>query len=91
MRSNLIGYCVAVAAISLGSVTNGMADGGTFTRGCAARDMQIKMMLGGSDISLQERNDATRTMIDARLMCLDGYVVDALALYDGIALHLPPY
>ena len=90
MRSNLIGYCVAVAAISLGSVTNGMAGGGTFTRGCAARDMQIKMMLGGSDISLQERNDATRTMIDARLMCLDGYVVDALALYDGIARHLPP-
>ena len=91
MRSNLIGYCVAVAAISLGSVTNGMADGGTFTRGCAARDMQINMMLEGTEISPQERNETTRTMVDARLMCLDRYVVDALALYDGIALHLPPH
>jgi hypothetical protein len=91
MRSNLIGYCVAVVAICLATVTNGMADGGTFTRGCAARDMQIKMMLEGSDISPQERNDATSTMIDARLMCLDGYVVDALALYDGIALRHQHY
>jgi hypothetical protein len=53
--------------------------------------MQINMMLEGSDISPQERNDATRTMIDARLMCLDGYVVDALGLYDGIALRHPHY
>jgi hypothetical protein len=91
MRSNLIGYCVAVAAISLGTVTNAMADGGSFTRGCAAREMQIRMMLEGRDISPQERNDATSTMIDARLMCLDGYVVDALGLYDGIALRHPHY
>jgi hypothetical protein len=91
MRSNLIGYCVAVAAISLGTVTNGMADGGTFTRGCAGHEMQIKMMLEGGDISAQERKDATSTMVDARLMCLDGYVMDALALYDGIALRHPQY
>jgi hypothetical protein len=49
MRSNLIGYCVAVASICLGTVTNGIADGGSFTRGCAARDMQIRNA-GGSDI-----------------------------------------
>jgi hypothetical protein len=91
MRSNLIGYRVAVASICLGTVTNGMADGGTFIRGCAAREMQIRMMLEGSEISPQERNKTTRTMVDARLMCLDGYVVDALALYDGIAPRLPPY
>jgi hypothetical protein len=91
MRSNLIGYCVAVAAISLGTVTNGMADGGSFTRGCAGREMQIKMMLEGGNTSAQERKDATSTMVDARLMCLDGYVMDALALYDGIVLRHPQY
>jgi hypothetical protein len=84
MRSNLIRNCVA-AAIWLGSMTDGMAAGGVFTRGCAARDIQIMMMLEAGSISPQKKHDAVRTVIHARMMCFDGQVVDALALYDHIA------
>jgi len=45
MRNNPVGYTLAIAAVFLATVTNGMAGGGTFTRGCAARDIQIMMML----------------------------------------------
>jgi hypothetical protein len=85
MRRKLIGYCVAAAAIWIGSATCGMAAGGAFTRGCAARDMQIMMLIEASVISPQEKIDAVRTIMHARIMCYEGYVVDALALYDTIA------
>jgi hypothetical protein len=62
-----------------------LAAGGTFTRGCAARDLQIMMMLETNTISPHRVNDAVRTMMHARMMCLDGQVVDALAVYDDIA------
>ena len=88
MRSNFIEYCVAVAAICFGTVTNVMADGGAFTRGCAARDMQITMMLERSAISPEELDRAMHKMIEARMMCFEGYVVDALALYDGVFQRL---
>ena len=84
MRSNLIRNCVA-AAIWLVSVADGMAAGGAFTRGCAARDIQVMMMLEAGAISPQKKNDVVRTVIHARMMCFDGHVVDALALYDNIA------
>jgi hypothetical protein len=85
MRTNLILSCAAAAALYIGSVTNGMTAGGTFTRGCAARDIQVLMMLETSAIPAEELNDAMRTIMRARMMCFDGLVVDALALYDGIA------
>jgi hypothetical protein len=83
-RTNVIAACVA-AAISIGSATAGLAAGGSFTRGCAARDLQIMMMLETHTISPHRMNDAVRTMMYARMMCLDGQVVDALAIYDDIA------
>jgi hypothetical protein len=88
MRSKLVGLFVAIAAVCLGTVTNGMAAGGAFTRGCAARDMQIMLMLEVSPSSSQELNDAVLAMIDARMMCFEGQVIDALALYDSIAERL---
>lgn len=84
LSGNLIRKCVA-AAVWLGSVTDGIAAGGTFTRGCAARDIQIMMMLEASAVSPQKLDDAVRTMMHARIMCFDGQIVDALALYDDIA------
>lgn len=83
-RTTAIAACVA-AAISVGSATAGLAGGGTFTRGCAARDLQIMMMLETNTVSPHRMNDAVRTMMYARMMCLDGQVVDALAVYDDIA------
>jgi hypothetical protein len=99
MRSNLFGLCLAVGAICVGTATNGMAAGGTFTRGCAARDMQIVLMLEVGPISPQSLNevspipsqtldDEALALIDARMMCFDGQVAEALVLYDRIAQRL---
>ena len=44
------------------------ASAGSFTRGCAARDLEI-----------------LRLIEDARMVCHAGRVLDAIALYDGIA------
>ena len=89
MRSNLVGYCAAIAAVGLVTMTNAMAAGGSFTRGCAARDMQILMMIEQSEsnnaITAQKLNDAVLTMMHARMVCFEGNVPDALALYDDIA------
>ena len=84
MHAKLIRTCVA-AAILIGGTAESMAAGGPFTRGCAARDMQIMMMLEAGAISPQKLNDAVRSMTHARMMCFDGQVMDALALYDQIA------
>ena len=47
----LIGYCLCVATVYLGGVSIGLAGGGTFTRGCAGRDIQVMMMLETSGMS----------------------------------------
>lgn len=85
MRRKFIRHCVAALAICVGGVTSCIAAGGTFTRGCAARDMQIMILIEASAISTQQRNDAVLTIMHARIMCFEGHVVDALALYDNIA------
>lgn len=85
MRRKFIPCCVIALVMCVSGFTNVVADGGTFTRGCAARDMQIMMLIETSGISPQERNDAVRTVMHARNICFDGQVFDALALYDNIA------
>jgi hypothetical protein len=80
---------MAVATAVLVTVSNATAAGGPFTRGCAARDMQILMMIEQSEsnhsMSAQKLSDAVHTMMHARMVCFEGNVVDALALYDDIA------
>jgi hypothetical protein len=85
MRSNLIRYCVFTAMVWLGGASVAAAAGGTFARGCAARDMQVMLMIDTSSVSTQKMNDAMRALMHARIVCFDGYVMDALALYDDIA------
>ena len=84
MRSNLIRACVA-AAIFVGGTSNGITAGGPFTRGCAGRDIQVMMMLEAGTISPQRLNDAVRSIMHARMICLDGHVAEALEIYDQIA------
>ena len=84
MNNHLIRLCIA-AALWFGTTADGMAAGGVFTRGCAGRDIQVMMMLEAGAMSPQKLNDAVRTMMHARTMCMDGQVMDALALYDQIA------
>jgi hypothetical protein len=62
---------------------------GSFTRGCAARDLQILILIEDREntdaISTEASSDAMLAMLEARIVCHEGRVVDALALYDGIA------
>ena len=78
----------ALAAVGLGTLAT-TATAGSFTRGCAARDMQVLMLIeereSASAISAQESTDAIMTMLHARIVCHEGRVLDALALYDDIA------
>ena len=81
----LIGCFLCVATVCLGTVTVGLAGGGTFARGCAGRDIQVMMMLETSGMSPQQLDEALRTMVHARMLCFDGQIMDALALYEQIA------
>jgi len=67
-----------------------MAGGGSFTRGCAARDMQVLMMLEqqDSDNDIAAHNEALATLFDARMVCFSGRVLDALEMYDNIARRI---
>ena len=75
------------------SLINGMA-AGSFTRGCAARDLQILKVIkereNASAISAEQASDALLTILNARMICYDGHVVDALAIYDDVARSLTP-
>jgi hypothetical protein len=88
MRKYLV-RCMAVAAILGGTVTYSAAGGGPFTRGCAARDMQILMMLeqreSANGIAAQELNEVLVTIFNARMVCSEGRVLDALEMYENVA------
>jgi len=82
---------VALALLWLGTVNSG-AIAGSFTRGCAARDLQILMLIEEREntnaISAERLSDAMLAMINARMICYEGHVVDALAIYDSVAASL---
>jgi len=81
------------AALYLSAMINGTT-AGSFTRGCAARDLQILRLIEQREetnaISAERLSDALVTMMNARMICYDGHVVDALAIYDGVARSLTP-
>ena len=91
MKTHLV-RCMAVAAILAGTVTYTAAGGGPFTRGCAARDMRILMMLeqreSANDIVGQELNEVLVTIFNARTVCSEGHVMDALEMYDDITRRI---
>jgi len=82
---------LALAAVCLGMLTT-TATAGSFTRGCAARDMQVLTLIEEHEkdgaILAQKSTDAIIAMLHARMVCHEGHVLDALALYDGIAQSL---
>ena len=67
---------------------------GSFTRGCAARDLQILMLIEEREstnaVSAEKLSDALLTMMNARMVCYEGRVVDALALYDSVVNSITP-
>jgi len=79
---------VAVAALCLGAMIDGTS-AGSFTRGCAARDLQILKLIEEREstnaISAERLTDVLLTILNARMICYEGHVVDALAIYDSVA------
>jgi hypothetical protein len=67
---------------------------GWFTRGCAARDLQILMLIEDREntnaVSAEKLSDAMLSMLEARIVCYEGRVVDAMALYDNIVQDITP-
>jgi hypothetical protein len=67
---------------------------GAFTRGCAARDLQILMLIeereSANAVAADKLSDAMLAMLEARIVCHEGHVVDAMTLYDGIAESVTP-
>src|SRR5215831_12765410 len=82
-----------VAAIGLGLMVQG-AVAGSFTRGCAARDLQILFLIeeqeAAGSVPAERLSDALIEMMHARIVCHEGRVLDALAIYDAVAETLIP-
>jgi hypothetical protein len=83
----------AIAAIGLGFMIQG-AMAGSFTRGCAARDLQILFLIeeqeAAGSVPAERVSDALIEMMHARIVCHEGRVLDALAIYDAVAETLRP-
>jgi hypothetical protein len=81
------------AAIGVGLMTHG-AMAGSFTRGCAARDLQILFLIeeqeAAGSVPAERLSDALIEMMHARIVCHEGRVLDALAIYDAVAENLRP-
>jgi hypothetical protein len=79
-----VGVCIMATA----------ATAGGFTRGCAARDLQLLMTIEAREntgtVPAGKLSDAMVEMMHARIVCHQGRVLDALALYDAIDESLQP-
>jgi len=87
-------FVLSALAVACLSAMTSAATAGAFTRGCAWRDMQILKMIeereSTNSVPTEILSDAMLTMMHARIVCHEGYVVDALAIYDRIAQAITP-
>src|SRR5262245_19569246 len=81
-------------ATVLVSVMTHAAAAGSFTRGCAARDFQLLSIIEEQEsaglVSAEKLSEALIEMMNARIVCHYGRVLDALAIYDSIAESVRP-
>jgi hypothetical protein len=82
-----------LATIVVG-VTAHAAAAGSFTRGCAARDLQLLTIIEEQEtagsIPAQKVSEALLEMMHARIVCHNGRVLDALAIYDAVTESVRP-
>ena len=82
-----------LAAVILATLT-ATATAGSFMQGCAARGMQVLMLIEDREstraVSADQLRDAMLLIMHARIVCHEGHVLDALAIYDGIAQSITP-
>src|SRR5882672_10962545 len=76
------------------SVMTHAAAAGSFTRGCAARDLQLLTVIEEQELTgsiLAEKiSEALLEMMHARIVCHQGRVLDALAIYDAVTESVRP-
>jgi hypothetical protein len=95
MHKNMLGHSLrwGFVSICLCTMINGTT-AGSFTRGCAARDIQILMLIEEREdtnaVSMDKLSDAMLAMLEARIVCHEGRVMDAMALYDSIIQSVTP-
>jgi hypothetical protein len=95
MRKNLPKHSIrlSLASVCVCTVINSTT-AGSFTRGCAARDLQILMLIeereDNNAVSVDKLSDAMLAMLEARIVCHAGHVMDAMAIYDGIVQSVTP-
>lgn len=84
----------AVLAVVCLGTTIVETNAGSFTRGCAARDLQVLMLIeereDTNSVSKQQVIGAIETMMHARIVCHQGRVVDALKIYDAVVQTFTP-
>ena len=77
-----------LATIVFGVMTHAAA-AGSFTRGCAARDLQLLTVIeeqeNAGSIPAEKISEALLEMMHARIVCHQGRVLDALAIYDAVS------
>ena len=82
-----------LATIVLGVMTHA-ATAGSFTRGCAARDLQLLTVIEEQErtgsMSAEKISEALLEMMHARIVCHQGRVLDALAIYDAVTESIQP-
>jgi hypothetical protein len=95
MRKSSLRHSVrwGLASVYLCTMINSTT-AGSFTRGCAARDLQILMLIEEREntnaVSADKLSDAMLSMLEARIVCYQGRVVDAMALYDSVVESVTP-
>jgi hypothetical protein len=82
-----------LATIVLGAMTHA-ATAGSFTRGCAARDLQLLTVIeqqeNAGSIPAEKISEALLKMMHARIVCHQGRVLDALAIYEAVTESVRP-
>jgi hypothetical protein len=76
------------------SVMTHAAAAGSFTRGCAARDLQLLTVIEEQELTgsipAERMKHALLGMMHARIVCHQGRVLDALAIYDAVTESVRP-
>jgi hypothetical protein len=82
-----------LATAVIGVMTHAAA-AGSFTRGCAARDLQLLTVIeeqeNAGSIPAEKISEVLLEMMHARIVCHQGQVLDALAIYDAVAESVRP-
>jgi hypothetical protein len=82
-----------LATFVIGMMTHAAA-AGSFTRGCAARDLQLLTVIEEQELTgsipAERIRHALLGMMHARIVCHQGRVFDALAIYDAVTESVRP-